>query len=67
MEDNYIKSVDETSPLRDKVHTGDTIISINGNQIMDVLDYKFFAYDRKLDVVLRRPDGSEYTVKVKKA
>ena len=66
MEDNYIKSVDETSPLRGKVHTGDTIISINGNEIMDVLDYKFFAYDRKLDVVLRRPDGSEYTVKVKK-
>ena len=66
MEDNYIKSVDETSPLRGKVHTGDTIVSINGNKIMDVLDYKFFAYDRKLDVVLRRPDGSEYTVKVKK-
>ena len=66
MDDNYIKSVDETSPLRGKVQIGDTIVAINGNKIMDVLDYKFFAYDRKLDVVLRRPDGSEYTLKVKK-
>ena len=67
MEDNYIKSVDETSPLRGKVQPGDTIIAINGNKIMDVLDYKFFAYDRKLDVLLRRPDGSEYSLKVKKS
>ena len=66
MEDNFIKSVDETSPLLGKVAIGDTIIAINGNAIHDVLDYKFFAYDRKLNVALRRTDGSEYTVQVKK-
>ena len=66
MRDNYIKSVDPTSPLRGKAEVGDTVVSINGNEILDVLDYKFFAYDRELDVVLRRPDGSEYGVKVRK-
>ena len=66
MQDNYIKSVDPTSPLRGKAELGDTVVSINGNEILDVLDYKFFAYDRELDVVLRRPDGSEYGVRVKK-
>ena len=66
MQDNYIKSVDPTSPLRGKAELGDTVVSINGNEILDVLDYKFFAYDRELDVVLRRPDGSEYGVKVRK-
>ena len=66
MQDNYIKSVDPTSPLRGKAELGDTVVSINGNAILDVLDYKFFAYDRELDVVLRRPDGSEYGVRVKK-
>ena len=66
MQDNYIKSVDPTSPLRGKAEVGDTVVSINGNAILDVLDYKFFAYDRELDVVLRRPDGSEYGVRVKK-
>ena len=66
MRDNYIKSVDPTSPLRGKAEVGDTVVSINGNEILDVLDYKFFAYDRELDVILRRPDGSEYAVRVRK-
>ena len=66
MEDNYIKSVDEGSPLYGRVESGDTVIAINGNQILDVLDYKFFAYDKSLKVRLRRPDGSEYELDVKK-
>ncbi len=66
MEDNYIKSVDPTSPLFGKASPGDTIVSINGKEILDVLDYKFFAYDRDLAVRLQRPDGTEYTVQVKK-
>ena len=35
MEDNYIKSVDEGSPLYGRVESGDTVIAINGNQILD--------------------------------
>ena len=66
MEDNYIKSVDEGSPLYGRVESGDTVIAINGNQILDVLDYKFFAYDKSLKVRLKRPDGSEYELDVKK-
>lgn len=64
--DNTIKSIDETSPLHGKAQIGDTIVSINGNEVVDVLDYKFFAYDEKLHVVLRRADGSEYSVNVRK-
>lgn len=67
MEDNYIKSVDEGSPLYGRVESGDTVIAINGNQILDVLDYKFFAYDKSLKVRLKRPDGSEYELDVKKS
>ena len=66
MEDNYIKSVDPTSPLHGRVEIGDTVVSINGNEILDVLDYKFFAYDRDLEVVLQKPDGMRYTLHVKK-
>ena len=66
MEDNYIKSVDPTSPLHGRVEIGDTVVSINGNEILDVLDYKFFAYDRDLEVVLQKPDGTRYTLHVKK-
>ncbi len=40
---------------------GDELISINGAAIRDVLDYKFYSYDKKLKVELARK-----TVKIKK-
>ena len=64
---NQIKSIDFNSPLRGRAAVGDSLVSINGNRIVDVLDYKFFAYDSVLKVVLRRTDGEEYAVTVRKA
>lgn len=64
--ENRIRTIDLTSPLKGKAEVGECLVSINGNRIVDVLDYKFFAYDRALTVVLRRPDGSEYSVHVRK-
>lgn len=65
--DNAIKRIEEHSPLYGHVHEGDTVVSVNGNEIIDVLDYKYFSYDRKLHIILRRPDKTEYSVNVKKA
>ena len=56
--DNAIKAIDRDSPLAGKVRPGDTLLAINSNKILDVLDYKFFAYDTRLELRLRRPDGS---------
>ena len=64
--ENIIKSIDETSPLHGRAHPGDRLVSINGNRILDVLDYKFFAYDPRLDVVLQRPDGTTHELIVHK-
>ena len=64
--DHIIKSIDPTSPLRHHAKVGDNLISINGKRVLDVLDYKFYAYDTRLDVLLRRPDGTEYHVPVHK-
>ncbi|MBQ2192195.1 MAG: radical SAM protein, partial [Clostridia bacterium] len=64
--ENRIKSIDRSSPLRGKASVGESLVSINGNRIVDVLDYKFFAYDRSLSVVLRRADGTEHSVHVHK-
>ena len=65
--ENIIKSIDRGSPLHRKAHVGDAVVSINGNKIIDVLDYKFYAYDSRLSVRLRRPDGSEHEVTVHKS
>ena len=64
--ENIIKSIDRTSPLHGHAHAGDRIVSINGNRIKDVLDYKYYAYDEHLEVLLRSPDGQERTVRIRK-
>ena len=61
-----ISHIDPDSPLRHAAHPGDRLVSINGNPITDVLDYKYYAYDPELAVCLRRPDGTEHTVHVSK-
>ena len=45
---NTISSVDPGSLLDGKVSPGDTLHFINGHEIQDVLDYKYWAYDRVL-------------------
>ncbi|MDO5444305.1 MAG: DUF512 domain-containing protein [Eubacteriales bacterium] len=67
MADNRIKSIDSFSPLSGQCVPGDRVLAINGNKIIDVLDYKFYAYDTSLDVLLSREDGTEYSVHVEKA
>ena len=64
---DHICAIDAGSPLAGKVQTGESIVSINGHAVLDVLDYKFYAYDKKLSILMRRADESEYTVHVTKA
>lgn len=61
-----ISHVDADSPLRGAAHPGDRLVSINGNPITDVLDYKYYAYDTRLTVELQTPDGTVKTVHVDK-
>ena len=63
---SIIKSVDADSPLRRKVRPGDALVRINGNPIRDVLDYKFYEYDRDLLLQLQRGEET-VLVRVRKA
>lgn len=64
---NCIVSVDENSPVRGKVRPGDTLLKINGSEIIDVLDYKFYSYEPRLTLTLRAPDGGFRVVSARKA
>ena len=44
---------------------GDTLISINGNEICDVLDYRFYLTERVVVILLRR-ENAEISVTIKK-
>ena len=57
----------ERRSLADKkgIKSGDTLISVNGNEINDVLDYRFYLTERTVDLVLSGNKG-EYKVRIKK-
>jgi len=63
-----VRSVDPRSPAhRAGVRPGETLTHINGHPIIDVLDYKFYGYDPRLELTLKSPDGSVRTLRVRKA
>ena len=47
------------------ISAGDTLISINGNEISDVLDYRFYLTEREITLELEG-DSGKYAVKIKK-
>ncbi len=63
---NRIVSVDDSSPARGKARPGDELLKINGSEIVDVLDYKYYSYEPKLVLTLRAPDGGWRVVSVRK-
>ncbi len=67
MAQNVIRHVDESSPLARRVRPGETLLSVNGKLIRDVLDYKYYTYDRTLLLELRTPEGKLRLVRVRKA
>lgn len=62
-----INSIEQRSHAsRCKIKKSEYLVSINGNEIMDVLDYRFYQFNRKLELVIRDEFGKERTVNVKK-
>jgi len=45
---------------------GDKLVAINGQEIEDVIDYRFLTTDEHLDVLLQKTDGSEWIIEIDK-
>lgn len=62
-----ITHVDPHSPAEKAgLRVGETLLAIGGHPIHDVMDYKFYAYDARLTLSLRRENGEEHTVRLHK-
>ena len=62
-----IASVDAGSPAeRAGIRAGETLLTLNRHEIVDVLDYRFYCYDPVLHVELREPDGTVRKLRVRK-
>ncbi len=49
-----------------KINAGDSLISINGHRINDVLDYMYYSAENELALVISR-NGTEFTVNIEKS
>lgn len=62
-----ISSVEKNSPAEKAgILPGESIVSINGNDIKDVLDYRFYMIDKSLKIEIIGLDGEHRMVSVKK-
>ena len=62
-----ITSIDRRSPAeRYGIKVGEKLLTINGHEIIDVLDYRFYGYDAQSTVTLSAPDGSVRQVHIRK-
>ena len=56
-----VTDVTENTPAYNaKIEVGDFIVTINGNEINDVLDYMFYIAEEKLDIEILRNGKSEH-------
>lgn len=62
-----IKSVERGSPAyKAGIKSGDNLVSIDGNEIMDVLDYRFYQDNECLTVEVIDSSGKTKTARIKK-
>lgn len=62
-----VSGIEPGSPAaRARVRVGDVLLSVNGHAVADVLDYRFYAAEKKLRLRLRRPNGKERTLRLRK-
>ncbi len=48
------------------IREGDTLVSINGEPVLDVVDYTYLCAEERLQLLFERADGSGYEVALKK-
>ena len=62
-----ITSIDRRSPAdRYGIKVGEMLLTINGHEIIDVLDYRFYGYDAESVVSLSSPEGKVREVRIRK-
>jgi NifB/MoaA-like Fe-S oxidoreductase len=62
-----IASVSQESKCYKKgIRPGDMLLTINGNEIKDILDYRFYITERKVKAEFQKQDGGRKSVTIRK-
>jgi len=49
-----------------EIESGDKLISINGNNVKDIIDYKFLITDEYLELEVEKPNGEIWEIEIEK-
>lgn len=66
-EDIVIKNVIKGS-IADEVgiEKNDLLLKINGNDVKDIIEYRYLISDEYIEVLIRKPDGEEWEIEIEK-
>ena len=65
--EHIIKTVYEGSIAQEmEIEPGDVLLSINGEEVEDVFDYRYLIKDENIDVLIRKPSGEEWELEIEK-
>ena len=64
---NFIKSIDSESIAEElEIEVGDALISINGQPVIDIIDYMYLCNDEYLEVEIQKADGEIWVYEIDK-
>ncbi len=67
MKEHVIKEVKSGSIAEElEIEAGDVLLTINGEEIEDIFDYRFLIQDEYLEVLIRKSDGEEWELEIDK-
>lgn len=58
--------VNGSAAFKAKIEKGDVLLKINGNEIMDVLDYRFYENERKVVLLIQKQNGKQKRTVIRK-
>ncbi len=67
MKEHVIKEVKPGSIAEElEIEAGDILLTINGEEVEDIFDYRFLIQDEYLEVLIRKADGEEWELEIDK-
>ena len=64
---HLVKKIEEGSIAEQmEIEAGDELLSINGQEIEDIFDYRFLIEDEYIEVLIKKPSGEEWLLEIDK-
>ena len=67
MKKHYIKEIKEDSIAEEmEIEAGDYLLTVNNEEINDILDYKYQMFDEYVTLLIEKPNGEQWDLEIEK-